>query len=304
LLPAVQKIREAANRMSCSNNMKQIVLGAHNYESSNGKLPPGVVGPVIGSAFTWAAPHNGVLTFLLPYVEQDNAFNQIDKFPLSAGMTFENDPKPGNFTTNPWFNSVNNRTVASYRIKTFVCPSDGKPVRGNPWVTLYASNTTFTGGYHPTYAGVFQKTNYASNAGFIGDSIYPQYNIYRGPFYNRSSESVGTIPDGSSNTVFFGEALGRTEGATDWTAESYISWFGGSCFATAWGLPDKSGWWTYGSAHPQIAMFAWGDGSVRPVRKGINIDPNAGTYTAQQLAWYYATGVADGGVVDYKLLSN
>src|SRR5438477_4077576 len=67
LLPAVQKVREAANRMSCQNNLKQIALGAHNYESANGSLPP--------SHTTDAA---GVLYRLLPYVEQDNLFKQMN----------------------------------------------------------------------------------------------------------------------------------------------------------------------------------------------------------------------------------
>src|SRR5437588_6687700 len=59
LLPAVQKVREAANRMSCSNNLHQIVIAAHNYDSAFGKLPAGA-----GPRF------EGVLTRLLPYVEQ------------------------------------------------------------------------------------------------------------------------------------------------------------------------------------------------------------------------------------------
>src|SRR5882672_6965537 len=78
LLPAVQKIREAAARMSCSNNLKQISLAAHNFASANTNLPPGYLGmyPNLGAIEphpTWSPPQNvGVIAFLLPYIEQDN----------------------------------------------------------------------------------------------------------------------------------------------------------------------------------------------------------------------------------------
>src|SRR5579885_2080043 len=67
LLPAVQKVREAAARMSCQNNLKQMGLALHNYHSSYGMLPPGSN----SSGFT-------VVALLLPYVEQNNIFNQIN----------------------------------------------------------------------------------------------------------------------------------------------------------------------------------------------------------------------------------
>src|SRR5579885_2777249 len=69
LLPAVQKIREAAARMQCSNNLHQIGLATHNYESNFGYLPPGVANP----------PFNGsILATILSYMEQSNKYNQFD----------------------------------------------------------------------------------------------------------------------------------------------------------------------------------------------------------------------------------
>src|SRR5215207_1918637 len=77
LLPAVQKVREAAARMSCSNNLKQINLGAMNYESANGYLPPGFN----------ANSKVGSLTYILPYIEQDNVYRQIPQSLLTVPAT-------------------------------------------------------------------------------------------------------------------------------------------------------------------------------------------------------------------------
>src|SRR5258707_4173631 len=79
VLPAVQKVREAANRLSCQNNLKQIGLAMHNYHGSLGTLPPGYLWQpaspdnpsITAPGWSWAA-------LLLPYIEQDNLFKQIN----------------------------------------------------------------------------------------------------------------------------------------------------------------------------------------------------------------------------------
>src|SRR5438270_2053129 len=81
LLPAVQKVREAANRMSCSNNLKQIGLALHGYHDGFGFFPPGYVDGNTNRASTPdndVGPGWGWAAFLLPYIEQDNLYKQID----------------------------------------------------------------------------------------------------------------------------------------------------------------------------------------------------------------------------------
>src|SRR5262245_5634334 len=81
LLPAVQKVREAASRMACSNNLKQLGLACHNYESSHGRLPPGYLGPMPNEREYGAdvdqLQHAGLLVYLLPYIEQDAISRQL-----------------------------------------------------------------------------------------------------------------------------------------------------------------------------------------------------------------------------------
>ena len=103
LLPAVQKVREAAARMKCTNNLKQIALGNMNYESSNGTFLPGIsrTGCCWG---TWQVP-------ILPYIEQDNLFKIYTNF---GGLD----------NTGARYGAGGNATVAGTRLSTFTCPSD------------------------------------------------------------------------------------------------------------------------------------------------------------------------------------
>jgi len=99
LLPAVQKVREAASRMSCQNNMKQWGVAAHNYHSTNSGFPQGGV--------------NSAQLLLLPYMEQDNIFRNYD---INTG----------------WWASTANSALAATRVKMLACPSDPNPRTDTP----------------------------------------------------------------------------------------------------------------------------------------------------------------------------
>src|SRR5947209_7914230 len=170
LLPAVQKVREAASRMSCANNLKQLGLAAHNYHDSRGHLPP-VIGyyPPASGAFGTCFFH------LLPFIEQDNLYRSAlgsVPFPQPDGPTVVHFPGNNNFYSQP--------------VKTFLCPSD--PSVGPDGVV------TING--FP-----FGASSYAPNAMVISErfAIGPQ-----------GKARIDTdIPDGTSNTILHAEKYAR-----------------------------------------------------------------------------------------------
>jgi prepilin-type N-terminal cleavage/methylation domain-containing protein len=145
LLPAVQKVREAAARIQCANNLKQLGLAAHNYHSAFGVLPAGVVGPPnpMAGAGGDTAGHGsfvGVLVNLLPYIEQDNVYKQISPMYTSPVGRLDDpnnrDPNLPYWFDNPYdasppglpgetagYPPLTIYTVGRTKIKTFMCPS-------------------------------------------------------------------------------------------------------------------------------------------------------------------------------------
>src|SRR5262245_41018371 len=118
LLPAVQKVREAAARMTCQNSLKQITLGTRNYESSYGVLPPGYLGAIPAtSSGLFDAQLLGMMALILPYVEQDNIYRQVTT--SKDIKTIGN--RPG---AQGWWSVNPDWSLAWTKIKIYRCPSD------------------------------------------------------------------------------------------------------------------------------------------------------------------------------------
>jgi prepilin-type N-terminal cleavage/methylation domain-containing protein len=277
LLPAVQKVREAAARMTCSNNLKQISLAAHSFESAIGNFPTGA------NTTNWL----GTLSYMLPYIEQDNLFRQIN--PAIANGT----------VTTAFWNDAATQTAGFTNVKTFICPSDPLSVGGQPatgyFIYLTTTPSGMTGGYWPTTSNrPFGRTNYFANQGALGASTDPFWARYVGPFAVTQGQTavsqtrITSITDGTSNTICFGEGLGgRIPGTRDFVA----SWMGAAAMPMAWQLPQPTGWFTYGSAHTGITQFGMCDGSVRSVRNFT------GWYTTQWYDFARLSGMRDGEVI-------
>jgi prepilin-type N-terminal cleavage/methylation domain-containing protein/prepilin-type processing-associated H-X9-DG protein len=181
LLPAVQAAREAARRMSCQNNLKQLGLSVHNFESARKGFPTGSESKPFPSAPTH--PHNfyrwSVLAHLTPYLEQSNAYNSID---LSTPLY-----PPPDFRITP-----RNAIPASLVVPLLLCPSDKQQT-----VSTFQDNTGASYNWGPT--------NYAGNAGsgIDGGSAFK----VDGVFFINSQTRFASIVDGTSNTAMFSESL-------------------------------------------------------------------------------------------------
>ena len=299
LLPAVQKVREAAARMKCQNNLKQIALAAHSYESANGVFPPGYLGPkprgttYADSSAMWSAASNshlvGVLAYLLPHIEQG---------PLYQRLTINWDV---NGDGPIWYTNSNNYTLAMVQVPTFLCPSDDpkSPARVAVRMGTFATSPTATGGtvsvsYYTnsgTPAGL-GRTNYLGNAGRMGYTGASAVDILQGPFSNRSQTKITSITDGTSNTLFFGETLGGHP--SDGSRLYSFSWMGGGMQVASWGINlSDTTWRNFSSKHTNLVNFAMCDGSVKGLRNGSDVT------TFRQLA-----AMADGSVPDTAVYFN
>ncbi|MGH7172194.1 MAG: DUF1559 domain-containing protein [Gemmataceae bacterium] len=288
LLPAVQKVREAAARSQCTNNLKQIALASHNFESTFGHLPPGTLSDPPGQAISFNYQYYGTLALLLPFMEQNNIYNQFGT-PPNLNVTM-----PGNnwWNTNAW-------NASFYRIKNFECPSDTAYNGQTIYVLLDSQSCGGGCGYleawefggNPPYN--FGVTNYLSVMGGMG-KLNNGWDLWAGIYYTQSAVSMAQLTgaDGSANTLAFGENA-TLAGQLAGNGSYGFAWIGAGAMPTAYGfLP--AGWWTFSSMHTGgVINFAMGDGSVHGIMK------NANTSTVNN-----AAGWADGQVFDLSSISN
>jgi prepilin-type N-terminal cleavage/methylation domain-containing protein len=314
LVPAVQKVREAAARTQCSNNLKQIALAAMNYESTYKVLPPGgnvsplSVNPRDQPPGTWnlkppfAGPYTGTLAYLLPYVEQANVYRQLDpnlfKFNTTTGAWAYNTPPydintPGGYPPAKGPNNTGYPHICDSVIPTYVCPSDD-PTQTVSTGVIDAYLVAFGSQYidyvwdWPKFGHEMGPSNYISCAGYKGDDTSSPTSVkYKGIYYNNSKTKLVQIGDGTSNTIAFGETLAGTATNRDFR----LTWMGAGSMPSRYGLSATPSLWQFSSNHTGIVQFAFQDGSVRPI-----------TLSVSGPLFVSTGGMNDGDVIDYGLL--
>jgi prepilin-type N-terminal cleavage/methylation domain-containing protein/prepilin-type processing-associated H-X9-DG protein len=270
LLPAVQKVREAASRMSCQNNLKQLALAVHNYHDAYQLFPASGARPsgncCTYTSWSWIAR-------ILPFLEQDNLYRManIDTASLAG---------------NP---------ALAVIVKTLYCPSDGMAQqiwtdRTDQWVWNNApsAGTSYKGvggsnwcwGNWP-FAGTIGDCNFFSQ----GDGIFFRNDL---TFHL----SLASVRDGTSNTFMIGEDVPQVSPWCNWFYANHA--VGTTAIPPnvglqgEFGMPPTWNWpntYSFRSRHPQGLQFAYADGSVHFISQSIN------------LAVYRAMGTKAGGEV-------
>ncbi len=248
LLPAVQAAREAARRMQCANNYKQIGIAAHSYHNAIGSFPMGIA--MWTNPGNCSAPPNPVnsyypgfswSTFLLPYMEQGQIYDQIRFEDASYG-------------------SHQNFIVSANFIGGYLCPSDP----GSKELVSFTGNRS-NGPTEPEDAAVIHMAGIADSGDWTCDGTWPRSDG-NGLLFNLSRVKVGEITDGTSSTLFVGEIIGSKPGR-----HSGLFWISWNIATTQNGInlpvrdPSITHWTkdSFGpsSYHPGGCHFLYADGS-------------------------------------------
>ena len=243
LLPAVQKVREAAARMSCSNNLKQIGLAVHNYENVHNQFPFSMDMSRTLYGLGWGA-------HLLPFIEQDNLYKQFD-FKLGYHL------QP-------------NWAAGAVPVKTYICPS-------NPQRELVSCCSNRRNGateqedlYVTHYAPIHDSINWIDSAGWPRRDSDATFGIMK--------PTIGGIADGTSNTLCFTETIGQGPGTFQghfWSTWSALDTRNGINYP--WRLVPRLSHSTWGtnngpaSYHSGGVNALFGDGHVVFLRDSISV---------------------------------
>jgi prepilin-type N-terminal cleavage/methylation domain-containing protein/prepilin-type processing-associated H-X9-DG protein len=271
LLPAVQKVREAAGRLKCQNNLKQMILGMHNYHSAFDRFPAGFENPkttpypdYFSSSWAWSS-------FLLPYVEQEGVARQLNVAENTRpGVAGTSPPALGIQSLQP---SHLPNNLGQLRLSIFRCPSDTGPDLNPNRSNFALSNYRAVAGPY-TYPGITRDMDFG------------------GVFYQNSRTTLSSITDGTSQTLAVGECMFDTRtGKTACIWVAFSGWVPPGASSGTVRISDVM-WWVdqstarvngtapqaFSSRHPGGAMFGFCDGSVRFFRDST--DPNAVRFLA------------------------
>ena len=272
LLPAVQKVREAAARSTCTNNLKQIVLATHACNDSFGYMPQS------GCAWPKASPTlTQCSTFwaILPYLEQGNLYNSL----------------PAGQRSSAYFNATGQWTVT---VKTYICPSDTSGISpqgtggAGPWnLSSYNVNgLVFTNGQYPALGNTFTDGTSntvmyvehlalcpnpaGNNSATAGRSVWPAVNLTTGdPVVYWPGETTNAIPSSITSAGGFGIAY-PTAMIPDPNNNNVLS-FKVPQVAPTLGTTGTCDPTTANAGHTGVVLAGLGDGSVRGVRSTISL---------------------------------
>lgn len=230
LLPAVQKVRDAADRSTCSNNLKQIILAVHSYSDGHNNTLPALRADKRNPAY--GAYYGSIHFNILPYLEQNSLYTTALANPVSTQLTQSQGFNTWDCYTDPPGNTKRLRQAV---IKVYRCPSDP-----------FASD-----GYPTNQVNSWGGTNYAANRQIFGlttsgSGFFPRYRL-------------STIKDGTSNTIFYAEQYMTCTGEfkhRNGTSVKAANTSGGNL----WSHPDLS--WQWGSVIGD--NVSWADGGATP----------------------------------------
>ncbi|MFI4875313.1 MAG: DUF1559 domain-containing protein [Blastopirellula sp. JB062] len=253
LLPAVQQAREAARRMSCSNNLKQLGLALHNYHDTHLVFPYGRSGAPEGSTISNPQVYRSQtgLTALLPYIEQTAIYDTID---FSAGL-----------------GDLSNRGKYQPRIEAYLCPSNPQDEGTSYTGSIDGSDDAWGTHYVPVAHSGRDGTEARDQVSSIGYSK-------DGLFYLNSKNGFRDVVDGTSNTLAIAESVGNKPGSHRlWCWGVYSGGMATSSGINA-NFPLLSGWAFSGddfngpsSYHPGGCLATLADGSVRFIPETIQL---------------------------------
>jgi prepilin-type N-terminal cleavage/methylation domain-containing protein/prepilin-type processing-associated H-X9-DG protein len=196
LLPAVQKVRDAANRMYCQNNLKQIGLACHNFNDTMGSLPPGVSrsggSPRVYEYWSW-------LAHILPYIEQDNVYREADTWMRTGDYYLTAQP---NYFWWPWgdfwanFATAQPNPALGRLIKTYQCPGDSRTLRYETLDNMKVAFTAYLGVSGVSHTSASSPLGRDMSGLIVWRTSYPK---------SGGGIKVTDATDGLSNTALAGE---------------------------------------------------------------------------------------------------